>query len=184
MAHEFTFAAGLVPLDAFYKGISGGAHYTLHLDEFFAWEMGGGTYSFNLDTGLKQQLEDNFAVRPEDIDQLLVFVDSNIMIKPVYGKYALFNRHLIYTELFFVAGGAVAYYDDASFRPGPDYGAGIRFFVTNWFSVRGDIRHYIFFNGVPVIDPNARIDHVLHLSVGASFNFGTALFPLLFGESG
>lgn len=182
LGHEFTFSAGLVPLDAFYKGLSGTFRYTLHLDEFIAWEVGGGSYSFNVDTDLRTQLVERFAVAPDALDQITVFGQSNLVIKPIYGKYALFNRALIYTELYFVLGAAVGYYSDGSFRPAPDYGAGLRFFVTDWFSVRTDVRHFIFFNGIPFADPNSTIDNVVHLSVGASFNFGIALLPLIFGE--
>ncbi len=184
LGHEFTFSAGLVPLDAFYKGLAGTFRYTLHLDEFLAWEVGGISYSFNIDTDLKRQLVDRFGVAPEALDQITLFGQSNIVLKPIYGKYALFNRALIYTELYLVAGGAVGYYSDGSFRPAPDYGAGLRFFVTDWFSVRADVRHFIFFNGIPIIDPNSTIDNVVHLSVGASFSFGLALFPLIFGDDG
>lgn len=174
MAHEFTLASGVVPLDAFYKGVVATGRYTLHFDDFQAWEIIGGTYSFNIETDLRRQLRENFGVGPEGrgLDQMLVLADSNYVLKPVYGKFSLFNRALIYQELYFVVGGAVAYYDDGSFRPGPDAGAGIRFFVTEWLSVRADLRHYVLFNSVPILDPNATINQVLYLTLGASFNLG------------
>lgn len=172
MAHEFTLEGGTLPLDAFFKGVTLSGRYTLHFDDFSAWEIAAGTYSFNLDTGLKDQLINNFGVQAEALPTLLLVVDSNYVMKPFYGKLALFNRTLLYAELFVVAGATVTYWSDGSFRPGPDLGAGLRFFVTEWFSLRLDIRHAVVFNSVPVVDPNATIDGVLFLGAGASFNVG------------
>ena len=172
MGHEFTLELGSLPLDAFFKGVTGTARYTLHFDDFHAWEIAAGSYSLNLDTGLTQQLRDNFGVQPEALPQLLVVADSNYVMKPLYGKFSFFNRALIYNELFFVAGATVTYWSDDSFRPGPDLGAGIRFFVAEWFSLRFDIRHAVVFNGLPLLDPNATVDNVLYLGGGVSFNVG------------
>ncbi|MDP2340196.1 MAG: outer membrane beta-barrel domain-containing protein [Deltaproteobacteria bacterium] len=172
MAHEFTLEGGVVPLDAFFKGITLTGRYTLHFDDFNAWEIGAASYSFNLDTGLKDQLINNFGVQAEALPTLLIIADSNYVMKPFYGKLALFNRTLLYAELFLVGGATVTYWSDGSFRPGPDFGAGFRFFVTEWMSIRTDIRHTIVFNGLPVVDPNSTIDGILYLGAGVSFNVG------------
>lgn len=176
MGHEFTLSAGILPLDAFYKGISGTARYTLHFDDFQAWEIAGGTYSFNLPTGLREQLRENFGVQPDakGLEELIGFAETNYVLKPIYGKLSLFNRALVYNEIFLVAGLATALYNSGQyvFLPGPSFGGGIRFFVADWFSIRLDMRHYVLFNSVPVLDPNASIENVLSLSAGVSFNFG------------
>lgn len=176
MGHEFTLSVGILPLDAFYKGVTGTFRYTLHFDEFQAWEIAGGTYSLNIETGLRQQLRDNFAVQPDakGLEQLDGFVESNYVLKPIYGKLSLFNRALVYNEIFLVAGFATAIYrgQDLLFLPGPGYGGGIRFFIADWLSLRLDMRHYVLFNSVPIVDPNASIENVLSLAAGISFNFG------------
>ena len=176
MGHEFTLSAGILPLDAFYKGITGTARYTLHFDEFQAWEIAGGTYSFNIETWLRQQLRENFSVQPDEkgLEQLDGFIETNYVLKPIYGKLSLFNHALIYNEIFLVAGFATAVYrgQDFIFLPGPGFGGGIRFFVEDWFSVRFDMRNYVLFNSVPLLDPNSSIENVLSLSAGVSFNFG------------
>lgn len=172
MAHEFTLQLGTQPLDAFVKGVTISGRYTLHFDDFNAWEIAAATYAFNIDTGLKDQLINNFGVQAEALPTLQLVLDSNYVMKPFYGKLALFNRTLLYAELFLVAGVTVTAWSDGSFRPGPDFGGGLRFFVTEWFSIRTDIRHAVVFNSVPIIDPNATIDGVLYLGAGASFNVG------------
>jgi outer membrane beta-barrel protein len=172
MAHEFTLQAGVQPLDAFAKGVTASGRYTLHFDDFSAWEIGAGTYSFNIDTGLKQQLQDNFGVQPESLPTLQLTLESNYVMKPFYGKLSLFNQTLLYAELFLVGGLTVTSWSDGSFRPGPDLGVGARFFVTEWMSVRADLRHAVVMNGIPVVDPQATIDGVMYLGLGASFNVG------------
>lgn len=172
MAHEFTLEGGTLPLDAFVKGVTLSGRYTLHFDDFSAWEIAGGTYSLNIDAGLKQQLIDRFGVQPQSFATLLLTVDSNYVMKPFYGKLALFNRTLIYAELFGVVGVTASYWSDDSWRPGPDVGVGARFFVTEWFSIRTDLRYAVLFGGVPIIDPKATVDGSLLLAVGASFNVG------------
>jgi outer membrane beta-barrel protein len=172
MAHEFTLQGGTLPLDAFFKGVTATGRYTLHFNDFHAWEIAGASYSFNVDTGLKDQLVNNFGVQPAALPRLLLVIDSNYVMKPYYGKLALFNRTLLYAELFVLAGATVTYWEDGSFRPGPDIGAGLRFFWAEWVSFRTDIRHAVVFNGMPGFDPNATIDGVLYLGAGLSFNVG------------
>jgi outer membrane beta-barrel protein len=172
MAHEFTIEGGTLPLDAFVKGVTLSGRYTLHFDDFSAWEIAGGTYSLNIDAGLKQQLIDRFGVQPQSFATLLLTIDSNYVMKPFYGKLALFNRTLIYAELFGVVGVTASYWSDDSWRPGPDVGVGAPFFVTDWFSIRTDLRYAVLFGGVPLVDPKATIDGSLLLAVGASFNVG------------
>ncbi len=172
MANEFTLSTGILPLDAFQKGIPLTARYTLHFDDFNAWEIIGGTYSLNLDSGLSGILADKFAVQAEILPKLLVVADTNYVAKPFYGKFALFNKMIIYEELFLNAGLTVSYWSDGSFRPGPDFGAAIRFFVWDFLSLRFDIRHALVMNGIPYFDPNAQVDGVLQLLAGVSFNVG------------
>ena len=178
MGHEFTMQGGLLPLDAFYKGVTASGRYTLHFNDFHAWEVAAGSYSFNIETDLRRQLRENFAVQPDaqGLQQIFGFAESNYVMKPIYGKLSLFNRLLIYNELYFTVGAAVSLYSDFSVRPGPSYGAGLRFFLFDWLSWRFDMRHYVLFNGVPYLDPNARIENQLYLGTGLSFNFFGSVF--------
>jgi outer membrane beta-barrel protein len=172
MAHEFTLQGGTLPLDAFVKGVTATGRYTLHFDDFHAWEIAAGSYSFHIDTGLKQQLIENFAVQPQSLPAVQLVLDSNYVLKPFYGKLALFNRTLLYAELFLLAGATATYWTDGTWRPGPDVGAGIRFFVSEWFSLRADLRHALIFDGIPFVDEQGRVDGLLSLGLGASFNVG------------
>jgi outer membrane beta-barrel protein len=172
MAHEFTTSVGTYPLDAFKKGVALTGRYTLHIDDFNAWEIAGGSYSLNVDTGLGNYLRDNFNVQATKLPELVLVLDSNYVMKPLYGKFAFFNSLITYQELILLMGVTVSVWDDGSFRPGPDVGAAIRFFVWDWLSLRFDLRHALVMDGVPFVDPNANVDGVLYLGAGVSFNVG------------
>ncbi len=187
MGHEFTLQAGTLPLDAFYKGATGTFRYTLHFNDFHAWEIGSVSYSYNIDTDLRRQLIENFGVQPDarGLEQIFGFLETNYIMKPIYGKLSLFNRLLIYNEIYFNGGFAVAgvgEFPNVAFWPGPGYGAGIRFFLFESLSIRFDMRHYILFNGIPYLDlilpadnpladPNARLENLVYLGAAVSFNF-------------
>jgi len=172
LAHEFMLAGGVQPMNAYYKGAVGNFAYTLHFDEFQAWEIIGLTYSQNIETGLREEIF-KWRAEPEssEFDALQLLISTNYILKPSYAKLAFFNSTIVYSELFFNVGGGVAKYV-SSFRPGVDYGVGVRFFVIDWFSLRLDMRHYLFLNGIPFVTPNAGVDNILFFSVGGSFNVG------------
>jgi hypothetical protein len=68
MAAEFALAVGVLPLDAFTKQIYGQVLFAYHFTDYFAWQVGRGAYGYNWSTGLKNQLEKDYAVLPTTID--------------------------------------------------------------------------------------------------------------------
>lgn len=169
---ELTLEAATLPLDPFYKGLAGTARLTWHFNDFHAWELAGGTFAYNLDSSLAKQLFDNFGVQRAELPGLQAMIESDYVMKPFYGKFALANRTLLYQEVYLVLGGTLTYWTDASFRYGPNYGGGIRFFLADWFSVRFDLRHAVVFSRIPFLDEQATLDGVLYLGAGMSFNIG------------
>ncbi len=172
LGFELTLEAATLPLDPFYKGLAGTGRVTYHFNDFHAWELAGGTFAYNLDSSLAKQLFDNFGVQRAELPGLQAMVESDYVMKPFYGKFALANRTLLYQEVYLVVGGTLTYWTDASFRYGPNYGGGIRFFLADWFSVRFDLRHAVVFSRIPFLDEQATLDGVLYLGAGMSFNFG------------
>lgn len=172
LGNELTLGIATLPIDPFHKGIAGTVRYTFHFNEFHAWEVAGGTYSYNLDSSLTDQLLKNFGVQRAQLPGLLASVESNYVIKPFYGKFALANRNLLYQELYFLGGATLTYWDDGSLRAGPDIGGGVRFFWTEWLSVRFDIRQAVLFSGIPFVDEQLGIDGSLYLGTALSLNVG------------
>ena len=66
----------------------------------------------------------------------------------------------------------MTYGDDGSLRSGPDIGGGVRFFWTEWLSVRFDIRHAVLFSGIPFVDDTFGVDQALYLGTALSLNVG------------
>src|SRR5688500_16774900 len=165
---ELTLEAATLPLDPFYKGVAGTARFTFHFDDVHAWEIAGGTFAFNLDSSLTDQLLNNFAVKREQLPGMQLMLESDYIVKPFYGKFALANRTLLYQEVYLALGATLTSWTDLSLRYGPNYGGGIRFFVSDWFSVRFDLRHAVVFSRIPFLDERATLDGVLYLGAGMS----------------
>ena len=148
--HEFGIWAGVLPLDAFTKGITASAAYTLHFNDLFAWEVANFTYSFGVDTHLKEDLANlTQPVGPTPFETVQYYATSNAVFKPVYGKLAVLNRSLIYQEYFLVAGAGYGWLS-ITHRPLIDFGLGARVYTRSRLSVRMDVRDYLFFGAEDV----------------------------------
>lgn len=163
--HELTATLGVLPMDATLTGMSLYGSYTYHFNHLYAWEIIGGLWSFNFGTGLEKELKDKFLVQLTPVGELTWALNSNLVLKPLYGKFALTNDRLFTAEMFFVAGPAVAGYTAAT-PFGADLGAGIRMFMGRYFSLRLDIRDYMFFPNFNSMSNN------LYVALGLSITFG------------
>ncbi len=168
VAHEFDLGIGIIPLDAFYKGVTTSLGYTYHFSDLFAWEIAHGTYSFNVDTDLRTDLERTFGVRPSEFGKLRFVAGTNAVVKPLYGKFVFLNDQLVYLELFANAGPVLASYDNLGLFAGGNAGFGARLFLSRFFSVRLDVRNYVLFD-LSGIDGTR---YELHLRAGISLNLG------------
>lgn len=141
-SHEFGVAIGILPLDAFTKGLTISLAYTYHFDETFAWEMLQGTYSIPIRTPLNDDLE-ALDIRPTPFEVVQAYATSNFVFKPIYWKGAWLNGNLIYGEIFMTLGGGAGVLT-RSIRPAIDAGLGFRFFASENVSFRLDVRDIAF----------------------------------------
>jgi outer membrane beta-barrel protein len=166
LGHEFQAAVGVLPMNAFTKGVTFGGGYTYHFSDLWAWEAMNFEYVENVDTSLQDQLLQNFQVQPTQIEKIDYFGSTNLVVKPLYGKFAWLNRSVAHAELFGVFGPSMAKYANPStFRPGFDYGGGIRVHLGSHTSLRVDVRDYVFFKG---FSPKQE----LHVALSAALSFG------------
>lgn len=163
MNHELALGVGVLPLDAFYKGLSVQLGYTYHFSDSFAWQVGRGLYSYNLNTGLRNQLERDFAVLPTQFEEVQYMVGSDLVWTPLYGKGAILNRKVAWFEGFLVAGGS-ALKLTTGFRPAINIGVGARLFTSKYVSFRFDAT-----NNFVISD---RLLNVPTLQLSAALNFG------------
>ena len=166
---ELTVAAGFLPINAFNKGLTVGGGFTYHISNSWAWEIIRGAWVYKqLDTGLKKELLENFDVQPTDISALDFILSSDLVLKPFYGKLAVFNRRVIHMELSVPFGVALAHYTNTlanAYRPGPNLGLIFRIFFSPHISFCVDVRDHVFFNHW-----NTRNE--VHVSLGLAFAWG------------
>jgi outer membrane beta-barrel protein len=170
MQHELLLGVGVLPIDAFYKGLAGTVAYTYHFSDSFGWQVGRGTYSYNVQTGLRTQLERDFEVAPTASayeDQVQWMVGSDLVWSPLYGKMAFLNSRVLHFEAFLLGGGSVVKINRADgFRPAANVGLGLRLFKGQTLSFRLDVTNNVVFAGT------SRIKNVLSVQLGTAFNFG------------
>lgn len=142
--HELALFGGILPLDAFTKGITIGGGYTWHINDTWAWEVVNYNYSFPFDTDLKAKL-DPFDLEPTPFEVLEHLITTNLLIKPIYWKGAFFGDSIIHGEIGFLVGGGVGIYSRSQ-RAAVDFGLSFRFYLERWLSLRLEARHNLFFS--------------------------------------
>jgi outer membrane beta-barrel protein len=145
---ELNVAAGMLPINAFNKGLTIGGSFTYHFSNAWAWEVINANYVYKqLDTGLKTELLENFAVQPTKIAAIDLMLSSSIVFKPFYGKLAVFNRRVIHAEVSVPLGITLGRYTNPqSYLPGPNLGVIVRVFMSPHSSLRVDVRENVLFN--------------------------------------
>jgi outer membrane beta-barrel protein len=178
MGHELTLGVGVLPLDAFYKGLTAQVAYTYHFSDSFAWQVGRGMYSYNVDTGLKEQLERDFTASPTAFDQVNWMVGSDLVWSPFYGKMAFLNRSVTHFEAFVSGGLSVLKLTLANsldsgilgltgnLRPAINLGVGVRVYTSKAVSWRLDITNNVVFSN--------KIFNVPVLQLALALNFGAS----------
>ncbi len=168
MQHELNLSVGVLPLDAFYKGLYAQVGYVFHFTDSFAWQVGRGGYSYSARTGLREQLERDFGVLPTAFDEVQFFVGSDLMWKPLYGKLSVLNRWVLHGEVFAILGATIFRFTN-TFRPGINVGAGGRVFLTKYASLRLDITDNVV---LPTGGGSTTFTNVMMITFGLGINFG------------
>jgi outer membrane beta-barrel protein len=164
MNHEFSISLAFLPLDAFYKFFAVSGHYVLHFNDLWAWEAIHFSFSkfLDIDTGLKKQMNDDWDVSATDTPKVDYFLDTNLMIKPMYGKVALFDSWVINLETYFLIGIGAEKFQTAWF-PSADLGVGMRIFITNTISLRIEAREYLYLE-------EGGVESTLYMGIGFCYN--------------
>lgn len=174
MNHELTLGIGVLPIDAFYKGLTAEVGYTYHFSDSFAWQVGRAMYSYDVNTGLEDQLERDFHVKPTTHEQVQWMVGSDVMWSPFYGKTSFLNRSVSHFDAFFLLGGSLlkttgGEADSASlnqFKPAVNLGIGARLYSSRRISYRLDLTDN-------VVISKDRIFNVATVQLGVALNFGS-----------
>ncbi len=165
--HEFTASVGVLPMDAFAKGITASGSYTLHFTPHVGWEALHFFHSFQVKTQLSDKLQ-SFDVEPTPFEVLNTYVTSNFVFKPLYWKGSWLNTGVTRGELLLTAGGAYGWFTRSN-RPGFSVGTGFRLFTSKLLSFRLDTRYLAFAGGFG--DAGLDIEDELWIGLGTSISF-------------
>lgn len=172
MQSEVFGSIGGLPADPYNKGLTFSGGYAIHFNQFVAWEVGEFTYAITFDSDLKSKLErltNLYTFERPSLPEINWFVSSHLVLKPIYGKQAIFNRKILHMEAFVLAGPAIINRSvpDSEFSPGANVGAGLRFWLAKDTSIRFDVQELLFYG-----TKTKEFESALHIKIGLSFNFG------------
>lgn len=104
----------------------------------------------------------------------------NFHYVPVYGKFAVLDKHLIHWETYFTAGVGITQSEVIPRDPRydaftnilitPNVGASMRFFLAKWFTVNVGIRDYIF------VDKFEPTDRMMYASAASAKDHADTAF--------
>ena len=165
LKHELETYTGILPLDAFYKGVLGGISYSYHFNPLIAWEVLGAFGSFNINTGFEDDLYKKYSVAPTTYPKMKYSVYSNIIIKPLFGKLAWFNNKILPVMTFLNFGAAI---NKTTFGTFPALNAGInlRFNLSSKTSLRINFRNLLQIN-----PENKEVENIFFTTLGLSLNY-------------
>ena len=157
LEHEFNAAIGVLPVDAFVKGVTFSGGYAWHITDTWAVE-GRGYYLRNVKTSLRDKLENNFGEPPQKFAEITWYAEAGVVFTPLYGKLSFFNRTLAYGEFFVTLNAVVARMNggkatdsepqgkSARMAFGGEPGFGIRGYITERLSLRFDLRAMLLYS--------------------------------------
>ncbi len=168
---EMTLVAGIFPADPYHRALALAASLTFHLNERVALTPLSFSYAFIEPTALRRALLAQVVAQGLALPALphVHYVAAmHAMLKPVYGKQALGETHLLRYEFYLLAGPAfvsAAQYEAQAFAAGLDLGAGGRLWVSERFSLRAGFSSVIY-------ALSGTLHHALQTQVGIIFALG------------
>jgi outer membrane beta-barrel protein len=172
--------AGLTINDSMYRNFMVGASANFHLAERFY--LGGlfQWYEFgeSID-GPTQAFRDVRSATDADADAPFLnwAAGAEIGFVPIFGKFALFNRSIVYYDVALSAGGVYA--DSSSILepvgnqgPGGTVSVSTRLFLSDWMAVNFEVRDVIYMGNV--INTGSVLSHSVTAGLGLSLYLPTS----------
>ena len=178
--------------DAFFSKYVLGAALTYHFNEDYALSLKAG-YAIDTIAGSAQICSPAGGCSPPTMDQLTKYNGQSANVayglinllasldfqwSPLYGKISLVAERFLHFNMYALGGPAiVSYGPNATITPGANLGAGFRFFINRFLTVRTELRDTIYMeDGVPA--PNSSLRNQLMVDLGISI-----FFPMEFREA-
>jgi outer membrane beta-barrel protein len=170
--HEIGLSLGYIPDDDFYNVYPVGVDYTFNFDDYLAWEVLRAEMMLTQEKDLKGKLESSFGVTPSEFSEPKYMIHTSLVLKPFYGKEAVWNRSIVNHEsYFFLGGGMINYERQFSYGEPADedalsinLGFGTRYFLSKSLCVNFEIRDLISFR-------EEKTDNNIFLGISLGFRF-------------
>ena len=151
--HEIGLSLGYIPDDDFYEVYPVGASYTYNFDDYLGWEVFRAEWMLSQEKDLKGELESGFGATPSEFSEPKYMFHSSLILKPFYGKAAVWNQNIVNHESYFILGGGMINYErQYSYgEPGNEnalsinLGFGTRYFLSKGLCLNFEIRDLIRF---------------------------------------
>lgn len=171
LGSQYSAHLGYMPMDSFTKGVVLGASYTKYFTDFTGWEVINANWVMDIDTGLKKQLESEFAADPGKLPDFPEwYITTNIVYTPIYNKNLLFNKSVIWGDISFVGGAGAGSFQKDGIKPLVNGGAVLRFFLNQKESIKVDIRE-----NLPFLSTG--VEPFLFVGVGYTYQFESEVAP-------
>lgn len=169
--HEIGFTMAYIPDDDFYEEYPLALSYTYHFNKHIAWEVARVQYFITQEKELKKKLEE-YDLAAVSFDKPLYMLHTSFVLKPSYGKDAVWDNTIINHETFYSLGGGIAHYErEYSFGlPSTETvlsvtaGLGRRYFLSKQFALIAEIKSYTQFK-------ESKTESNVYLGLGISYRF-------------
>ena len=173
--------------DAYVRNGIFGLSASIFLDNAFGLTASAGIGALNFDTSLRRSLEARLDDRgggeleETAYSQVGWAADVGLTYVPMFGKFSVLNSFFSHYDVHFLGGMALisesalpAAGDDGEvhpelegIRPGGMFGAGMRFFLSDGFSMNFQVRSYLYpRTEISQGDAEARLGNMVMLSLG------------------
>lgn len=142
---DLSYHFGVLPSDAFNKGLTFGLSYTKFFSQYKGWEIFNIQGNLNIETSLKQDLLDlNVVVENSaldgELDPINFIITSNYVYTPFYSKSLLFNTTVVNSETSFLVGVGAVKFKKFDYQPLINIGMYSRYYTKIGRSWKFDFR--------------------------------------------
>jgi outer membrane beta-barrel protein len=145
--HELGISGGYIADDDFFHVYPLSGSYTFNYNELLSLEVFRIQYMFTQEKDLREELL-ALGVEPSRYPEQKYALHSHLIIKPLYGKAAFFNRGIVNHETYFFVGGGATRYEwirsygenETEDAPSLSFGGGMKFFLNEKFCLNFEVR--------------------------------------------
>jgi len=146
--HELGVFLGYIGDDDFFNLYPVGFNYMLNMNEHWSWEVMRGYLVFDQEKDIRKDLEQKFGVKPSEFSKPKYMVHTHLVLKPMYGKDAVWNKRVVNHETYFFLGGGIINYEwqedsGSETVPSVSLGVGIKYFLTKNLCLNVETRDLI-----------------------------------------